>query len=188
VDIDRWCEQVADRGNAGDEEFLIIMGVAEYNAFINSDVYKADSDIRRNNRYSTLAGIGAGMNMNIPKGAAYRGSFDSKVGLAHIFTFNDTYTNDSNAPVKWVTTGNVYVIATGNRFVRQPVMTPTMASLMPTSPEMRSLIRSLPQTNGWLITPEWNKCTMQSLVIGIYRKFLTIPLTPNKTYTSTVNS
>ena len=67
-------------------------------------------------------------------------------------------------------------------------MTPNMVNLMPMSKDMKALIRAIPQTNGWLIHPEWNKCTMQNLVIGIYRKFLTIPLTPNKTYTTTVNS
>jgi hypothetical protein len=187
-DIDTACDQISTRGNAGGEEFIIVMDNPEYGAFINSDQYKADSDIRRNNRYSMLDGISAGMNMNVPKGATYRGTYNSKVGLAHIFTFNDRYTDDSNNTAQWVSTGNVYIISTGNRFVRQPVMTPNMASLMPMSQEMRSLVRTIPQTNGWLIYPEWTKCTMQSLVIGIYRKFLTLPLTPNKTYTLTANS
>ena len=187
TDMDRWCEQISDRGNAGGDEFIHIMGIDDYAAFVNSDQYKADSDIRRNNKIVKLPGVDSGMNRNIPKGATYRGSLiDGKVGVSHIFTYNETYTNDSDAQTKWVTTSNVYTIATGNVFVRQPVMTPTMASLMPTSPEMRSLLRAMPQSNGWLIHPEWTKCTMQNLVIGIYRKFLTIPLTPNKTFTSQV--
>jgi len=189
TDIDRWCEQVSDRGNAGGDEFIHIMGVAEYAAFVNSDQYKADSDIRRNYKIVKIPGIDSKMNMNIPNGATYRGSIiDGKVGVSHIFTYNETYSSAVATPAKWVTTGNVYTIATGNVFVRQPVMTPNMVSLMPMSADMKALIHAIPQTNAWLIHPEWNKCTMQNLVIGIYRKFLTIPLTPNKTYTSTVNS
>lgn len=188
-DIDRWCEQVASRGNAGGDEFIHLMHVDDYASFTNSDEYRADSDIRRNNRFMKIPGVDANMNINIPAGAVYRGSLvDGKVGISHIFTYNETYTNDSNAQTDWVTAGNVYTIATGNRFIRQPVMTPNMASLMPMSVDMKALLRAIPQMNGWLIHPEWTKCTMQNLVIGIYRKFLTIPLTPNKTYTSTVNS
>jgi len=189
TDIDRWCEQISNRGNAGGDEFIHIMGVAEYAAFVNSDQYKADSDILRNYKLVRIPGVDSKMNKNIPNGATYRGSIiDGKVGVSHIFTYNETYSSAPATAAKWVTTGNVYTLATGNVFVRQPVMTPNMVNLMPMSVDMKALIRAIPQTSGWLIHPEWNKCTMQNLVIGIYRKFITIPLTPNKTYTSTVNS
>jgi len=188
-DMDRWCEQVSDRGNCGDDEFIILMSRSSYKAYVNSDDYKDDSNQRRNYRVERVRDVSSSMNKNIPKGATYRESVQKgAVGIYHIFTYNQTFTNDAGDPEQWVTTDQVWVIATGNVLQRQPVEIITMNDLIAQSSQMRRLLAAVPSMRGWLITPEWNKVTSRAFVMGIYRKFLTQMLTPNKTYAAIVNS
>lgn len=188
-DMDRWCEQVADRGNCGNDEFYIIMSRTAYKAYVNSDDYKADSDIRRNYRVERLSGISSDININVPNGAVYRESImKGAVGIYHIFTYNQTFTNSSGNPEQWITDEYVFVIASSNVFQRQPVEILTMNDLIAQSTMLRSLLRAVPSMQGWLIQPEWNKITARAFVMGIYRKFITQMLTPNKTYAALVNS
>lgn len=188
-DIDRWTLQVADRGNSGDAEFFVLMGREAFTAYANSDAYKDDSNQRRNFKVERLRDINSGMNQNIPKGAVYRESvLKNTVGIAHIFTYNQTFTNGSGDPIQWLDSKKVYILASDNIFQRQPVEILTMNDLIAKSPKMSQLLRATPSMRGWLITPEWNKTTARALVMGIYRKFLTQMLTPNKTFTATVNS
>lgn len=187
--IATWTEQVATRGNCGGEEFIVLMSMSAYKAYINSAEYKADSDILRNYSVEMARGVSAAMNINIPNGAVYRGSLlKNPVGPAHIFTYDQTYTNSGGAATNWITTDQVYIIATGNIFQRQPVSIVTMNDFIATSNTMRQALAASPSMAGWLITPEWNKTTSRALVMGIYRKFLTLALTPNKTFAAIVNS
>lgn len=187
--IQDWTEQVGDRGNSGDAEFIVLMGRGAYKAFVNSDDYKDDSNQRRNFKVERVSGVNSEMNINIPKGAVYRESIlKNTIGITHIFTYNQTYTNDAGNATQWLDSDKVYIIATDNVFQRQPVEIITMNDLIAKSPKMSQLLRSVPSMKGWLITPEWNKCTSRALVMGIYRKFLTQMLTPNKTFTATTNS
>lgn len=189
VDMDRWCEQVADRGNCGNDEFYIIMSRTAYKAYVNSDAYKADSNQRRNYRVERVRDITSASNNNIPNGAVYRESIlKGAVGTYHIFTYNQTFTNSSGNPEQWITDEYVFVIASSNIFQRQPVEILTMNDLIAQSTMLRSLLRAVPSMRGWLIQPEWNKITSRSFVMGVYRKFLTQMLTPNKTYAAIVNS
>lgn len=188
-DIDRWTEQVADRGNSGGAEFIVLMGRSAFKAYVNSDDYKDDSNQRRNYKVERVVGVSSAMNINIPMGAVYRESIlKNSVGVAHIFTYNQTYTDGSGNAVQWIDDDKVYIIATDNVFQRQPVEILTMNDLIAQSSMMRNVINAVPSMRGWLVTPEWNKTTSRALVMGIYRKFLTQMLTPNKTFTATVNS
>jgi hypothetical protein len=188
-DIDRWTEQVADRGNSGDAEFFVLMGRGAYKAFVNCDAYKDDSNQRRNYKVERATGVSSEMNLNIPKGAVYRESIlKNTVGITHIFTYNQSYTDSNGDAVQWLDTDKVYVLASDNIYQRQPVEILTMNDLVARSPKMAQLLRATPMMKGWLITPEWNKCTNRALVMGVYRKFLTQALTPNKTFTATTNS
>ncbi len=188
-DIDSWTEQVADRGNSGDAEFIALIGRGAYKAFVNSDDYKDDSNQRRNYKVERIAGTNSAITKNVPKGAVYRESIlKNTVGIVHIFTYNQTFTNDSGNAEQWLDSEKVYILATDNEYQRQPVEIITMNDLIARSSKMSQLLRTTPSMRGWLITPEWNKVTSRALVMGIYRKFLTQALTPNKTLTATVNS
>lgn len=188
-DMERWVEQVADRGNCGDDEFIVLMSRTAWKAFVNSTAYKDDSNQRRNYKVERVTSVTSGMNRNIPEGAVYRESvLKNTVGIIHIFTYNQTYTNTAGNPVQWLTDDQVYVIATSNIFERQPVRILTMNDLVAISPTMRRVLAAVPSMDGWLVQPEWNKFTSRVMVMGIYRKFLTQMLTPNKTFTATVNS
>jgi len=189
TDVGTWTEQVANRGNAGGEEFILLASLSAYKAMVNSAEYKADSDILRNYSIEMARGVSAAMNINIPAGAVYRGSMlKNPVGPVHIFTYDQSYTDGSGNQVKWLTTDQVYIISTGNIFMRQPVSILTMNDFIATSSTMQQALRATPSMNGWLITPEWNKTTARALVMGIYRKFLTMSLTPNKTFCAITNS
>jgi len=188
-DLEAATEQVADRGNSGDAEFYAIMGRGAYKAYVNSDDYKDDSNQRRNYKVERIAGLNSEVNSNIPKGAVYRESIlKNSVGITHIFTYNQTFTNGSGNAEQWIDTDKVYIIASDNIFQRQPVEILTMNDLVARSTKMAQLLRATPSMRGWLITPEWNKCTNRALVMGVYRKFLTQAITPNKTFTLTANS
>lgn len=185
--IDTWTDQVATRGNAGGEEFICIMGLGAYRAYTNSNEYKSDSDIRRNYQIERLTTVSAAMNPNIPAGAVYRETIiKNPAGPVHIFTYDQTYTADNGTQTKWIANNMVYIISTGNVFQRQPVIIQTMNDLVATSPLMGQAIAATPSMRGWLIQPEWEKTTSRALVMGIYRKFLTQMLTPNKTFAATV--
>jgi hypothetical protein len=187
-DMADWTEQIADRGNSGNAEMFVVLGRSAYKAYVNSDDYKDDSNQRRNYKVERLSSLPLN-NINIPKGAVYRESIlKNAVSIIHIFTHNETYTNNSGDPVQWFDDDKVYILASDNAIIRKPVMTPNMLGLMPMTSEMKSLLRSAPQSGGWLVHPEWEKCTMYNFVMGVRKKFLTIPLTPNKTFTATVNS
>lgn len=189
IDMDRWCEQVADRGNSGNGDFFIFMSRTSYKAYVNSDDYKDDSNQRRNFRVERVRDVSSAMNKNIPAGAVYRESvLKGSVGIYHIFTYNQTFTDSAGAPEQWWVDDEVYVVADDNIFQRTPVEIITMNDLIATSPTMRRVLNATPSMRGWLITPEWNKTTSRALVMGVYRKFLTQPLTVNKTYTAIVNS
>ena len=112
---------------------------------------------------------------------------DNPAGPVHIYTYDQTYTDGNGDSAKWLDTGKVYIIATDNIIQRQPVEIMTM-DLIAQSSMMRNVINAMPKMKGWLVTPEWNKTTTRALVMGIYRRFLTLPLTINKTFTATVNS
>jgi hypothetical protein len=187
--IDDWTTQVADRGNSGSAEFIVLMGRNAFKAYVNSDDYKDDSNQRRNFKVERVlnGGVNDTMNINIPKGAVYRESIlKNTVGVAHIFTYNQTFTNNDGDSEQWLDDDKVYVIADDNVFQRQPVEVMTL-DLIAKSAMMRSVMNAMPKMRGWLVTPEWNKTTTRALVMGIYRKFLTLPLTINKTFTATVN-
>jgi len=189
ADIGTWTEVVANRGNAGGEEFFALLSLSAYKALVNSAEYKADSDILRNYSVEMARGVSAAMNINIPAGAVYRGSLlKNPMGPVHMFTYDQSYTDSSGNQVKWLTTDQVYIISSGNIFQRQPVSIVTMNDFLATSAQMRQALAMAPSMNGWLITPEWNKTTSRALVMGIYRKFLTLSLTPNKTFAAIVNS
>lgn len=189
IDMDRWCEQVADRGNSGNSDMFIFMSRSSYKAYVNCDDYKDDSNQRRNFKVQRVEGVSSSMNINIPKGAVYRESIlKGAVGIYHIFTYNQTFTDSSGDPEQWWVDDEVYVVAEDNIFNRQPVEILTMNDLIATSPTMRRVLNATPSMRGWLVTPEWNKVTSRALVMGVYRKFLTQMLTPNKTYTAIVNS
>ena len=187
TDIDDWTDQVATRGNAGGEEFFCIMGLGAYRAFTNSDQYKADSDIRRNYQLERLSSISAGINRNIPAGAVYRESIvRNPVGPVHIFTYDETYDVDATTQAKWILDNMVYIISSGNVLRRQPVTIQTMNDLIARSPLMTNALRATPSMRGWLVEPDWNRTTSRALVMSIFRKFLTQPLTVNKTFAATV--
>lgn len=187
ADIEAATEQIADRGNSGDAEFYAIFGRGAYKAYVSCDAYKDDSNQRRNYKVERLSSVDRG-NMNIPKGAVYRESIlKNAVGITHIFTYNQTFTNSAGNATQWIDTDKVYFLASDNIYQRQPVEILTMNDLVARSTKMQQLLRKAPSMKGWLITPEWNKCTNRALVMGIYRKFLTQALTPNKTYTLTTN-
>lgn len=185
-DIDLAAEQVADRGNSGDAEFIFIMGRDAYKAYINSDAYKADSDIRRNYRIQKVPAMNSTFNKNIPAGAVYRETItQGAIGIYHIFTYNQTFTSDAGAETQWIDKNKVYCIATDNVIQRQPVQMMTFSNYA-YGTSVRAALRRMPQMNGWLIEPEMNKTTNRAMVWGVYKKFLTLALTPNKTYTLTV--
>lgn len=187
-DMEAWTEQVADRGNSGDAEMIVIMSRTAYKAYVNCDDYKDDSNQRRNYKVERVVGVSSAMNVNIPKGAVYRESvLKNAVSIIHIFTYNQTFTNDSGNPEQWITNDKVHVIATDNVFERQPVELMTFDTFAK-SKLITAALRRMPTMRGWLVTPEWNKMTTRALVWGIYRKFLTLMLTPNKTLSATVNS
>lgn len=182
--LDDWSKQIADRGNSSGE-FFAIMGRTAYGAFVNSDDYKSDSDIRRNFKIERLDSMTNSKNRNIPKGSTYRETLkNGTVGMIHIFTHNETFTNGSNNPIQWVPDNEVWMLADDNVITRQPVQILTFDQLMALSPMMKKLINSVTSLKGWLVTPEWNRFTARNLVMGIYRKFLTQALTPNKTFTA----
>jgi hypothetical protein len=136
-----------------------------------------------------VPGVTSAMNINIPKGAVYRESIlKNTVGVGHIFTYNQTYTADNGTATQWLDANKVYIIATDNMFARQPVEILTMNDLLAQSALMRQVLAANPSMRGWLVTPEWNKITNRALVMGVYRKFLTQMLTPNKTFTAIINS
>jgi hypothetical protein len=187
-DIDGWTEQVADRGNSGGAEFIVLLGRNSYAALVNSDDYKDDSNMRRNYKVEQITGINSAMNINIPTGAVYRESIlKNKVGICHIFTYNQTY-NSGDLAYQWLDANKVYIIATDNVFQRQPVEILTMNDLIAQSAMMRNVLAATPSMRGWLIQPEWLKTTNRALVMGVYRKFLTQMLTPNKTFCAITNS
>lgn len=188
-DIDDWCEQVADRGNSGGAEFIVLMGRSAWYAYTNSDAYKDDSNQRRNYKIERRDSLDITSNINVPKGAVYRESIMKlKVGIAHIFTYNQTYTDSSGDPQQWLDDDKVYIIASDNVIQRQPVQILTMDELLAYGPLMQRILNAMPSMRGWLVAPEWNKITNRSFVMGVYKKFLTQPLTINKTFCATVNS
>jgi hypothetical protein len=179
-----WSKIVSKRGNSRGQ-FFCIQGQTAFDAMENSDEFKADSDIRRNYSIEYKESMANMKNRNIPKGATYqytvKGGF---VGGIHIFTHNETFTDDSNDPIQWVPDNEVWMIADDNVITRQPVQILTFDQLMAMSPLMKKLVNSVTSLKGWHVTPEWQKFTARNLVMGIYRKFLTQPLTPNKTFTA----
>jgi hypothetical protein len=189
-DINDWTNQVAVRGNSGGAEFIVLMESATtYNAFASCDEFKADSDVRRNYKIERREGMSADMNKNIPAGALYRYTLiDNAAGPAHIFTYDQRYDYDANTQRTWLDANKVYIIATDNVIQRQPVEILTMNDLIAQSAMMRNVLAATPTMRGWLIQPEWNKITNRALVMGVYRKFLTQMLTPNKTFCAITNS
>lgn len=189
-DIQRWTEQVATRGNSGGQEFIALMeSTYAYNALVNSDDWKADSNQRRNYNINQVPGVTSKMNKNIPEGALYRYTLVSNpAGPVHIFTYDQTYDVSASVQAKWLDNYKVYIIATDNIIERQPVKILTMSDFLATSVLMRQTLAATPSMNGWLIEPEYNKITSRSITFGIYRKFLTLPLTPNKMFTATTFS
>jgi len=185
-----WTEQVATRGNSGGQEFFALMeSTYAYNAMVNSNEWKADSDLRRNYNIQQLQGITSKVNKNIPEGALYRYTLLSNpAGPVHIFTYDQTYDVNASTQAKWLDANKVYIIAGDNVIMRQPVKILTMNDFIAQSAVMKQTLNATPSMDGWLITPEWNKITARSISFGIYRKYLTIPLTPNKTFTAIVNS
>lgn len=182
--LNDWSVQIADRGNSSGQFFAII-GRTAYNAFVNSDEYKADSDIRRNYRIERMDSMTNVQNKNIPKGSTYRETIvNGTVGMIHIFTHNETFTDASGDPEQWVPDNEVWMLADDNVITRQPVQILTFDQLMAMSPLMKKLVNSVTSLKGWHVTPEWNKFTARNLAMGIYRKFLTQALTPNKTFTA----
>lgn len=184
TNLDAWTVQIADRGNSRGQ-FFAVLGRTAYSAFVNSDQYKSDSDIRRNFKIERMDSMTNVLNPNIPKGATYRETIkNGTVGMIHIFTHNETFTDSSNDPEQWLPNNEVWVIADDNVITRQPVQILTFDDLMAMSPMMKKLVNSVTSLKGWLVTPEWNKFTARNLAMGIYRKFLTQALTPNKTFTA----
>jgi len=185
-DIKRWTEQVATRGNSGGQEFIVLMeSTYAYNAMVNSDEWKDDSNQRRNYNINQVPGITSKMNVNIPEGALYRYTLVSNpAGPVHIFTYDQTYDVTASTQAKWLDNYKVYVIATDNMIQRQPVKILTMSDFIAQSQVMKQTLAATPSMDGWLVTPEFNKITNRSISFGIYRKFLTIPLTPNKMFTA----
>ncbi len=108
-------------------------------------------------------------------------------GPVHIYTYDQTYTNDAGNSAKWLDVSKNYIITTDNIIERQPVEMMTFDSIAK-SQSVNKALRAMPRMSGWLITPEWNKMTARSMTFGVYRKYLTLMLTPNKTFTATVNS
>lgn len=187
-DMDAGAEQMADRGNSGDAEMYIILPRDLYKAYVNCDDYKDDSNQRRNMRIEPVRGINSASNQNIPKGAKYRETIiKGAVSIIHIFTYNQTFTNNSGNPEQWIPTGTAFMIADDNVIERQPVELMQFDTFAK-SKLITSALRKMPSMQGWLITPEWNKMTTRSLAWGVYRSFLTLMLTPNKTYTLIANS
>jgi hypothetical protein len=188
-DIDDWTEQVADRGNSGGAEFVVLLGRNAFKAYVNSDAYKDDSNQRRNYKVERRDNLDISANINVPKGAVYRESIlKNSVGVAHIFTYNETYTNASGNQAQWLDDDKVYIIASDNIIQRQPVQILTMDELLAYGTLLRKVLNSIPAMKGWLISPEWNRITNRAFVMGVYKKFLTQPLTINKTFNATVNS
>lgn len=187
-EIDTAVEQIADRGNSGGAEFFGIMGRDAYKAYVNCDDYKDDSNQRRNYRIERLTGISAASNINIPKGAVYRESIiKGTVGIFHLFTYNSIYTSDAGTSTQWMNTNKMYVIASDNVIERQPIEMMTFDTFAK-SKLLTAALRAMPSMSGWLVTPEWNKMTTRALAWGIYRQYLTLMLTPNKTYVLTTSS
>lgn len=188
LDIQRWTEQVATRGNSGGQEFIALMeSSTTYLALINSEEWKVDSNQRRNFNIQRMPGMNM-TNKNIPKGALYRYSLiDNPAGVVHIFTYDQTYTNDSGDSTDWLDANKVYLLASDNIIERQPVEMMTFDTFAK-SQSVNKALRAMPRMAGWLITPEWNKMTTRAMAFGVYRKFLTLDLTPNKKFTATVNS
>ncbi len=184
TDLNNWSIQIADRGNSRGQ-FFAILGRTAYAAYVNSDQYKADSNQRRNFKIERMDSMTNVLNPNIPKGATYRETIkNGTVGMIHIFTHNETFTDASNDPEQWLPDNEVWMIADDNVITRQPVQILTFDDLMAMSPMMKKLVNSVTSLKGWLVSPEWNKFTARNLAMGIYRKFLTQALTPNKTFTA----
>lgn len=185
LDMDAAAEQISDRGNSGDAEMYVVLPRDLYKAYVNCDDYKDDSNQRRNQR---IVGMNSQSNQNIPKGAKYRESIiKGAVSIIHIYTYNQTFTNNSGNPEQWIPAGTAFMIADDNVMERQPVELMTFDTFAK-SKLITSALRKMPTMQGWLITPEWNKMTTRSLAWGVYRKFLTLMLTPNKTFTLVANS
>lgn len=189
-DLDAECLKLATIGNCGGDEFVGLMGTNAYNAHINSDKYKADSDIRRNYKVMKNSGITYKMNRNIPEGALYRETLELTTGILHVFTYDQNYMlNDgSDTLTKWLNTNYVHVISVNNIIERQPVFIPNMMDLMPMTPQTKALMRQIPNSSAWLIHPDWKECDMFTFAMAIRKQFLTIPLTPNKMSTLIVYS
>lgn len=184
TDLDNWSIQIADRGNSRGQ-FFAIVGRTGYSAFVNCDQYKADSDLRRNFKIERMDSMTNVSNPNIPKGATYRETLkNGTVGMIHIFTHNETFTDTANDPEQWLPDNEVWMLADDNVITRQPVQILTFDEIMATSPMMKRLLNSVTSLKGWLVTPEWTKFTSRNLSMGIYRKFLTLAITPNKTFTA----
>lgn len=188
-DYRRWTEQIATRGNSGGQEFISLLeSSTAYLALVSCDEWKVDSNQRRNFNIQRIPGITSATNKNVPKGALYRYTLiDNPAGAVHIFTYDQTYTDNSGNSAKWLDTNKNYLIATDNIIERQPVEMMTFDPFAK-SQSVNQALRAMPKMNGWLITPEWNKMTTRALAFGVYRKYLTLMLTPNKTFTATVNS
>jgi hypothetical protein len=190
-DINRWVTQVSDRGNSGASEMYVLMGRSAYTSFQNSDQYADDSNQRRNYRIE-MRPITAASNKNIPNGAFYRESIiRNTTNIVHIFTYNQTYTDLSTpaTPVstQWLDDDKVYVIAGDNIFENQPVNIPIM-DVYARNAFINRMLAAVPSMRGWLVKPEWNKTSEFALVMGVYRKHLTLMHTPNKTFNAITNS
>ena len=187
-DMDVAAEQISDTGNSGDAEMFVILPRDLYKAYVNCDDYKDDSNQRRNYRIERVNGMNSQSNKNIPLGAKYRESIiKGAVSIIHIYTYNQTFTATSGDPDQWIPAGTAFMIAEDNEIERQPIEMMTFDTFAQ-SKLITSALRKMPSMQGWLITPEWNKMTTRSLAWGVYRKFLTLMLTPNKTYTLIANS
>lgn len=186
-DLDTGAEQIADRGNSSGADIYAIIGRDSYKAYVNSNDYKAESDQRRNYRVERLDGISALKNVNIPVGSVYRETIrKGSVGMIHIFTYNQTFTNTSENPEQYIAGNKVYMIADDNVIERQPVNIQTFDVYAKNS-MMRNAMKKMPQMKGWLTTPEWGRTNERNLAWGVYKKFLTLMQTPNKTYSLQTN-
>lgn len=185
-----WSEQVATRGNSGGQEFVALMESATtYNSLINSEEWKVDSNQRRNFNIQRVQSPGTEGNINIPKGAMYRYSLlDNPAGVVHIYTYDQTYTDLNGDDQKWLDADKVYMIAADNVIQRQPVQILTFDQFMAMGSLLRRIFNALPAMKGWYMSPDWNRTTNRALVMELRKKYLTQPLTINKTFCATVNS
>jgi hypothetical protein len=189
--LDDWGEILVSRGNCGGNELIALVGTDAYVAHVNSDVYKADSDIRRNFKLTRREVEPLKGNINIPEGAMYRETINlTKSGVCHIFTYDQNFMlNDgSDTLTNWLDKDMVCLIASGNIIERQPLFIPNMLELMPMTPETKALMRQVPNSSSWLIYPDWKNCDMFTFAMAIKKQFITTPLTPNKMFTAITNS